>query len=99
MNSSHDRRLSALEYVLHQARQAKISRLVAYMDAHLSAAEHSAFCAALERNLRDGDKAQYTEVELAAAWRFDEVASMRPDIVQLIESLAVRRRGNGGTYA
>ena len=84
-------RLSALERVLHQARQDTIDRIVEFMCAHLTEAEYSAFCAALERNIADGAKAVYTEAELAAAWRFDELANAHPGILKLVKELVEPR--------
>ncbi len=61
------------------------------MGSHMTPAENAAFCDALQRNIFDGDAAEYTEEELAACERFDELATARPDIWHMIEALQDKR--------
>lgn len=95
MRSSHKRRLERLEAAIEQRRDAMLDRIVSFVKANMAHDECAALAASIRRHLRDGERAQYTEAELAAAWRFDALLAERPDIQQLMEDLAKLGGDNG----
>lgn len=87
-------RLATLESVYRRQRDAKIERIADYMASVLTPEEYDLFCAALQRDIRDGSRAVFTPDELAAMWRFDELVQQRPDILQMMADLQEPKYAN-----
>lgn len=95
MRSSYKRRLERLEAAIEQRRDDLLDRIVSFVKANMGSDECAALAASIRRHQRDGERAQYTEAELAAAWRFDALLTERPDIGQSMDDLAKLGGGNG----